>query len=148
MTSGTPAAEVRRECARLSRYLTGEDPDPYVLEWYVEARRARPELFHPDGGVDRALAHGATMRWVPLRALDALGRFVAPACAVRRKLVLLGAVLESAPVTCGRFERPDVGSPAAFFLRAAWRGAGTAAAALLGLGLLPLLHVLRRVRTG
>lgn len=144
----TPAADVRRECLRLSRYLTGEDPHPYVLERYVEARRAWPERFEPTGDLDGALAYGSALRWVPLRALDACGRFVAPACAVRRRLVLLGALLESAPPACERFERPDVGSPAAFFVQAARRGAGTAAAALFGLCLLPLLHVLRALRRG
>lgn len=148
MSAASGDAELRRECARMSRYLTGEDPDPYVAERYVDARRRRPELFAPAGDLDHALAQGAAIDWIPLRAMDACGRFVAPACAVRRRLVLLGAVLESAPDACERFERPDVGSPAAFFVRAAWHGTATAVAGVLGLCLLPGLHLLRRLRAG
>ncbi|MGH7539964.1 MAG: hypothetical protein ACRELC_03090 [Gemmatimonadota bacterium] len=139
------SADVRREGARLYRYLAGGTPDPYVLERYVAAHRARPDLFEPSGGLDRTLAYAASHRCLPLHALDASGRFLAPGSTLRRKLVLLTAIMECAPATCDRFELPDAGSRAAFFARAVLRGIGMVAALGLGLALLPPLHAARRL---
>lgn len=138
--------ELRAECARMCRYLTGGSPSSYVVEQYVHGLSARPEWFAPRSPFDRTLE--AAAGGLPLRAVDACSRFLSPGSVVRRKLVFLLAILENSPPTCDAFEAPDVSGPFGFFLHMLPKGALTAAALLLGALVLVPLHVLRRLGGG
>lgn len=130
----TPERSVlEEECNRLGRYLIGEAPSPYVRAWYVKGHASRPERFAPVPGVDATLLALSAWRPVPLRAVDMTARLLAPGGALRRKLVLLVGILECVPGSAERFEAPDHGSPATFFVALAGRGIVSAAALALGL---------------
>ena len=120
------------ECERFGRYLIGVRPGEYVRAKYVAALERFPARFAPSSRVDRILLSLASGRAVPVRAADMAARFIAPASALRRRLVLLTALLENAPETYERYEAPDAG-PFAFFVGLAGRGAVSAVALLFGL---------------
>lgn len=94
----------------MSRYLIGREPSPYVVERY--ARGLESPTFRTDmrtGAADRVLhAVGRTGR-PGLALADTYARFAAPAGSFRRRAVLLGAILESAPDTFTAFEPPPAG---------------------------------------
>ena len=100
----------------MGRYLVGEPPGDYVCNAYERAVVAHGERFAPSGRLDRALLGLSRTPLVPLRAVDITARFVAPSSSIRRRLVLLTALLESAPETFERYEAPDAGG-AGFLLR-------------------------------
>jgi len=142
--AGAPAPErsvLEVECDRFARYLIGEPPRPYVRDWYVKGHAVGPGRFAPDGGLDATLLSLSAWRGVPLRALDMTGRVLAPGGALRRKLVLLVAILECAPGSAERFEAPDHGSPAGFFLALAGRGLVSVAALALGLAVVAVARL-------
>ena len=118
---------------RFGRYLAGVRPSGYVREWYERALAGRPERFAARGRLDRSLLAMSRWRWLPLRCVDMTARIVAPAAAVRRRLVLLTAILENAPESCGRYEVPGARSLAGFAAGLAGRGLVCAIALLAGL---------------
>lgn len=132
------------ECVRFCRYLTGRAADPYVSEWYARARTARPAMFEPRAPFDGTLLAAARLRWLPLRCVDMVARFLAPGSAVRRRLVLVAAILENAPATYETFESPDTDSPAGFILRMLPRGCASVGALGLGALVIGSLHLGRR----
>ncbi len=135
---------LENECVRFCRYLTGRAADPYVSEWYARARTARPAMFEPRAPFDGTLLAAASLRWLPLRCVDMVARFLAPGSAVRRRLVLVAAILENAPATYETFESPDTDSPAGFFLRMVPRGVASVGALGLGALVIGSLHLGRR----
>ncbi len=135
---------LENECVRFCRYLTGRAADPYVSEWYARARTARPAMFEPRAPFDGTLLAAASLRWLPLRCVDMVARFLAPGSAVRRRLVLVAAILENAPATYETFESPDTDSPAGFFLRMVPRGFASVGALGLGALVIGSLHLGRR----
>lgn len=140
------SADLRAECERMSRYLTGRAPPSYVVEHYVRGHAARPEWFTPRSAFDRTLQVAA--RGLPLRVVDACSRFVTPGSVVRRKLVFLLAILENSRSTCDAFETPDVSSPFGFYLRMVPRGILLLCALLVGGLVLGPLHAVRRLAGG
>lgn len=108
-------AALERECRTFTRYLVGRDPSPYVVEKYCEAHATLPAF---RGGLfDEQLTRVA--RWRPLAAFaaDAYARFFAPRGALRKKLVLALAILETSPPFFREFERPPGGGRAGQALR-------------------------------
>lgn len=121
------------ECDRFGRYLIGARPGAYVREWYERGISQAPERFAPGSRLDRVLLAMSGWSWVPLRSVDMTARLMAPGGAVRRKLIFLTALLESAPATWERYETPSVRSRAAFFLGLIGRGLVSGLALLWGL---------------
>jgi hypothetical protein len=136
-------ADLRTECERMCRYLSGSAPRSYVIDQYVQGHAARPDWFATRSGLDRTLEVAA--RGLPLRVIDTCSRFVAPGSVVRRKLVFLLAILENSPPTCDGFEAPDVSSPLEFYLRMIPRGILLVGALLIGILVLTPFHLLRRL---
>jgi hypothetical protein len=135
-------AALEAECRRLTGYLLDAPPTPYVIACYVRAHRTTP-AFEPDGTFDRvALRLAASGPGV--RLADAHARLFAPASALRRKLVLLLAILETASPSFRRVDDPGPRGALRAWLRLAWIGAAAGAAAVLGsMLLLPVQLVLR-----
>jgi len=122
---------VTAECDRFGRYLSGVQPGDYVRGRYVDALERFPERFSPADRLDRLLFSMSS--WpMPLRAVDMTARVLSPASAVRKRLVLMTALLENAPDTFELYERPSAGG-AAFFFGLATRGVVSISALLLGL---------------
>lgn len=127
-----------RECEVFVRYLLGREVRPYVVDRYVAAHRFRGELEPPSGGFDALLVSLA--RGGPRRAwlADCYARLWAPGSHLRRKLVLLLAVLECAPPTARELGSETGEHPARVALRLVVRGlAFVGGAVLASLLLLP-----------
>ena len=123
-------AALAREARVFARALTGETPTAYAAAQYA---RAHEHLaLHPAGAFDRRLAAFAAAAPWAARAADAYARWFAPRAALRRKLVVLAAILESSPPHDAAFD-PVTGSAAGIILRLALAGAGFVLALLVGL---------------
>ncbi|HEX5045192.1 MAG TPA: hypothetical protein VFV75_20015 [Candidatus Polarisedimenticolaceae bacterium] len=133
-------ASLEAECRRFTAYLLDAPPSPYVIACYVRAHRVT-SAFEPRDRFDRVALRLAAR--TP-RLADAHARLFAPASALRRKLVLLLAILETSAPAFRRVDDPGPAGAARAWLRLAWIGmaAGVAAAAGSAL-LLPVQLVLR-----
>jgi hypothetical protein len=115
------------ECVSFARYLTRQTPTPYVLDKYRDAHGLQSHLNAAWASrFDRALiavarAHGAGT-WL----VDAYTAVFRKSALVRRKWVLLVAILESTAPTAAIFEGPDSEHRAALVMRLAARGAAFA----------------------
>jgi hypothetical protein len=87
-------ARLARECRVFTRHLIGSDPGDYVVTRYVEAHRVRP-VFSPVSRLDRFLCAFAGATPFMTRFADAWSAVFAPTAVLRRKLILLLAMLES-----------------------------------------------------
>jgi hypothetical protein len=102
--------EVRRECRALTRWLVGRAPTDYVIERY--ARGLGSTAFRADvrsGTADPVLHAVGRTGQLGLSLAQTYARIAAPAGSFRRRAVLLGAILESAPDTFAAFEPPAAG---------------------------------------
>lgn len=133
-------AALEAECRRFTAYLLDAPPSPYVIACYVRAHRLTA-AFEPHDRFDRVALRLAVR--TPGLA-DAHARLFAPASALRRKLVLLLAILETSAPAFRRVDDPGPPGALVAWLRLAWIGAAAGAAALLGSALLlPVQLVLR-----
>ena len=125
------------ECRVFTDHLLGCEPGAYVTAKYRAAHAAVPALSEY-GRSDEALI--AFARRGPIRAklADAYAAVFAPRSALRKKLVLLLAILETSQSTYPQVDAAIGGSQAAALLRLVVRGVGALAALALGaLVLLP-----------
>lgn len=87
------------ECRTFGRYLSGAEPTEYATRCYL---RLLPSAAVPEGAnsllIERALVAAGRVGPLPLRIADAYARFLVPRSLLRRRLILLLAILEnSAP---------------------------------------------------
>ncbi len=118
---GADDSPLDRECVVFTSYLVGLRPDAYVRRRYAEAHATVPGL----EAVDRfeAILIGFARRHPALTKMaDAYARIFRPASSLRRKLVLLLAILESTSPTSDEVDRAVGGSPASVALRLVGRG--------------------------
>jgi hypothetical protein len=146
-TQPTPA----RECEVFCRYLVGRAPDEYVARKYAEAHAtgsatgraapAPPLRFAPASAFDAALLRFAARgpAWTSLA--DSYACIAARRSAMRRKLVLLAAILESCDASHGFRDGVDDTAAAAVILGGAARGLLFAMRLLLAAILLGPLHL-------
>jgi hypothetical protein len=130
--------DLDRECAGFAGYLTGLPVTEYVLEKYHDAHARQTRL--------DARAAATFDRWlISIARAHALGAWLADTytsvffkrALVRRKWILLVAILESVAPTAGLFDVPDPGGRGAFVARLGWRGL----AFLVGLGISSVLFL-------
>ena len=108
-----------RECRVFTRHLIGTDPGDYVVARYIEAHHART-VFTPVSRLDRFLCAFAGAAPLMTRFADAWSAVFAPTAVLRRKLILLLAMLESTAPHYRRLETVPAARTAAFaslFLR-------------------------------
>ena len=98
--------QLARECKVLSRYLSGRPAEGYVLEKYCDAHR-RTTVFAATSAFDRILLSLARIHPALTTIVDTYARFFVPGCALRRKLIVLLAVLESSAVSQHFLEQTD-----------------------------------------
>jgi NADH dehydrogenase len=96
------------ECRTLTRHLIGSDPTAYVVSHYARAHQASGRLM-PGDRFDRLLVRIAARHRLLARCADSYARVFAPASLLRRKLVLLLAILETAPETHRVIDAPPGG---------------------------------------
>jgi hypothetical protein len=119
-------AAVDRECAVFTRHLLGMEADAYVTSRYRMALPAVPAL-KPVTAWDRALLSVARRNVVAAKCADAYAALFDRSSALRKRLVILLAILETRPPYANRIDLAPGGSPL------------MAVAAVAGRGLLSLL---------
>jgi hypothetical protein len=101
--TSTEAADLRDECRLFSRYLVGRDPDVYVLGRYVSLQPAALRGAATVTPLDSLLLNTARSGLIGLKIADAYARVFRPRCLLRRKLILVFAVLENSRGFHSRF---------------------------------------------
>ncbi len=115
-------ATLERECAVFVRYLGAGAGDAYVASQYVAAHEAGVvELRETSGFELSVVALARALPWA-VRALDAHARVFGNGSLLRRKLVLLLAILETRAPHDAALDTPTPGSSFAMFVRMAWLG--------------------------
>ncbi len=130
------------ECRAFTRFLTAGSTTPYVLASY---ERLLPSASIGAAAesrlIERALLSFARRGAVPARIADSYARFFLPRSLLRRRLVLLLAILENSPTTERPMNSAIVASPVAVFGRLAVIGVAFAASLLVGVVLFAPLHL-------
>ena len=130
--------ELDRECLVFSAYLVRQRPNEYVLAKYREAHGASGIVKRNEGRfLDRLLVGVAVVHPVGAKLVDAYTAIFYKKSAVRRKWILLLAILESCAPTYSYFDSPDVGGRAWLAARLLWQGVGF----ILALGLSMILFM-------
>lgn len=93
------------ECRVFTRYLAASTPTTYVVDQYIKAHHTTRK-FRPADLFDQRLVGFARRHPLSARLADSFARVFAPSSLLRRKLVLLLAILETAPPTCHVIDRP------------------------------------------
>jgi hypothetical protein len=130
-------ATIDREAEVFTRHLVGEVPNEYVRKAYREATIARglasDEDFSP---FDRATLRLARRGALWTRFADSYCALFHRHGALRRKLILLLAILEHTAPYSERFDRPAVRGPVGSSLVLMLRGAGSVLSLMAGTALL------------
>jgi hypothetical protein len=115
--------ELEAEVATFARYLSDADPDPFVVGKYVAAHDAG--AVEPPGTSrhERSVVALARRSAALTRMLDAHSRVFANGNLLRRKLVLVLALLETRSPGAERLDTAAPGSRLALFARIAAFGA-------------------------
>ena len=124
--------DTTRECTVFAIHLVGQPANDYVQRKYAEAH-AVSDAFVPSGAFEAWLIRAAGRhRWATMAA-DGYARLFLPDSALRRKLVLLLAILETCPPSHEQIDRAVGGPPALVLARLTVRGSIAAGAALAGI---------------
>jgi hypothetical protein len=103
------ADELDLEARRFAAYLVDREPPPAVIARY---RRANAELLAaPLDSTDRSLIEFARRRPSLLPLLDGASGLLRPRSVLRRKILLMLALLETSPELAEWFETPSHGAP-------------------------------------
>ena len=122
---------LERECRVFTEHLLGLRPTPYVVEKYLDALAVHPGL-SAGTDFDRVLNRVARLHSTVTRIADAYARVFAPRCLLRKKLVLLLAILEACPPSFKKIESVASVSRPVLLLALMGRGAASVLATLLG----------------
>ena len=109
----------------MTRYLIGRRPSDYARAKYRAGHRAGgggPGDVGPSFD-DELLEFGRRGPWA-MRVADSWASRFSPGGKLRRKLVLLLAILESDGATSSRADSPEPGGPVGFFIRTTFRVLG------------------------
>lgn len=112
------------------RYLLGSEPDAVLVERFCAANA---ELF-ADVADDPLVAYARTHPWA-IAMLDAASALLDPTCLLRKKLLVMTAIVETTPALVDRTAQRAVSLPQ-LALRVGAAGARTAVNAAAGLALL------------
>lgn len=126
--SAAEDSSLDRECRVFTRHVLGVEPDVYVRAQYRAAHRAVPSLAPSTGAFDTALVRIARLSPFFAALADGYAVLFLPACRLRRKLVMLAAILESYGPTSRRIDAPVDGRwrAALYLVGAGLRGVGFA----------------------
>lgn len=136
-------AALAAECDVLTRHLLGTRPATAVVDAYVAAHERAPH-FAASTTFDVRLLRVATRHPVLARLADAYARLCAPTGLLRRKLVLLLAIVETTPPHYRAVDAPLASGRLATVAALAWHGVLAAAGAAVALVLFAPLHLASR----
>jgi hypothetical protein len=142
----TDARLLERECRVFACYLTGRMPEDYVRRKYLEAFSSkRQEQLAVCGRFDRVLLSLACAHPLLTRVTDIYSRFFCFDSAVRRRLVMLLALIETDTASIDRLDYPNCSGMAGLVLGMGMRGVVSALCLVPALvTLLPLQLLLGR----
>jgi hypothetical protein len=133
---------LERECRVFTRHVLRADPTAYVVGRYVDAHEIVP-AYGEGSRFDRALVAFAARHPVTARLADSFARVFAPASTLRRKLILLLALLETSAPAWRTLDAPPAGGAVRVLARLAASGAASLVSLIVGtVLLLPLRLVL------
>ncbi len=137
---------INTECRVFCRYLTGQLPDPYISRKYAEAFSPRQPLSRDlQSEFDALLVRLAVIHPLFTRTVDIFSRIFYTDSTLRKRLVLLLALLEIQSSTAVELDYPDKTTITGFMF--AMTIQVTVSAVLLGIAvpfLLPLKLLLGR----
>lgn len=115
--------QLTKECEVFTQYLIGERPDPYIVDKYHQAHHIDPRLQNMSiPAFDRfLLSIGGAHPWLTA-IVDAHTSFFRQGAVIRKKLILLMALLESHGSSHRQFEISDSSSRIVLFTMLAWKG--------------------------
>ena len=149
MTHDSPALEpLGAECRVFSRYLARQEPTLYVLSSYQRLCRLDPLSLAPLSLIDRGSLGLARRGSVPARVADAYARIFRPYGPLRRRLILLLAILENSPPSDGPLNAAREGSRAGILVGMVLTLLAGGLALLAGILLLGPLHLGSRLGGG
>ncbi len=111
------------ECGVFTRYLLGCSPQSYVVQKYAEAHCVSA-VFSTGNRFDYFLLRVANVHPLLSRMADSYARMFAPASLLRKKLVLLLAILETSAPSCHSIDAVDGGGRVTLAARMMVRGVG------------------------
>src|SRR5262245_31192281 len=118
-----PGRALDRECQAFSAYLIKQTPNEYVLAKYRDAHAASGIVgLIEEGFLDRFLVGVAAAHPIGAKLVDAYTAVFYKRSAVRRKWILLLAILESCAPTYKYFDLPDAGGRYWLAARLLWLG--------------------------
>lgn len=101
-----------QECAVYTRYLVDCEPSPYILQKYAEAFAAgRPLANLNNSGFDTLIEKISIKNTLFTRAIDGYCKLFYRTSRVRKKLMLLLAILETQTTTAQIIDTPDNKNP-------------------------------------
>jgi hypothetical protein len=136
--------DLERECRVLTRYLTGSEPTPYVIEKYCNAHRTSGAF--EGTSLDHWLTNLACAKPLFTLPADAYARFFASHGLLRRKLILLLAILEVSPPFFKALDRPGNKGVLLQGVEVAFRMALFFAAFLVGILFILPASIVQRIR--
>jgi NADH dehydrogenase len=136
--AATPDAVIDAECRLFTAHLTGHPPDAYVTTTYRRLLAASPAL-HAVDRFDGFLVRFARAGALAVKLADGYAALFARASLLRRKMVLLLAILETRPPFSRMIDAPLGGGPAGAVVRIG--ASGLLAIAGLAAGTVVLLPI-------
>jgi hypothetical protein len=137
-------ATLNRECSVFCRYLIGGEPNDYVKRKYREAHRSLSWCGRAACSSDELLVSIARIGTRASHIIDAYARVFRPASLIRKKLILLLAILESCAPSHHYLDSVDSNSLAIFALKSILQFASfVLAVGLGGLVIFPLELAIR-----
>ena len=122
---------IERECRVFTEFLIGCAPDRYVVRKYADAHQGSP-VFSKGSPFDSFLVRAARAHRLLAKTADAYARLFLPSGLLRRKLVLLLAILETCSPSSHRIDSPGGESRTLVVVRLGAAMAGAALAAITG----------------
>lgn len=131
------------ECTVFSYYLVNQKPSEYVLEKYREAH-ARSHFVHglATNHWDRFLLSISTKHPALTKLVDAYTSIFFKRSTVRKKWILLLAILESCAPTYHYFDYPETDNKKIAFIKMFWNGGVFLLALCLSIILFMPLHLI------
>jgi hypothetical protein len=107
---------IERECRVFTEHLIGQAPDPYILRKYGEAHTSE-SVYTGGSRFDAFLVNVASTHRMLAKLADSYARIFFPTALLRKKLILLLAILETSASSFRAMEAVDGGSNAALVAR-------------------------------
>lgn len=131
------------ECRRFTRLLTRTEPSAYVVASYVRLRATGVlSARRADALVERGLLAAARQGGLPLRIADVYARFFLPQALLRRRLLLMLAILENSPGSAAYLNSSIVGSVPRVLVGVVVAGTASVACVVVGILCFAPLHVM------